>query len=1196
MSSKRKSRQIQTPETEPSDDLSPTTQRQQRSRRSINPSSANRFGKQAQDDHLSEPDEDSPVPQSQRSKKRKIENGSATQQRNGKGKERALAQRAETVDCSDEEEPVDPVSHKSNGLVVSRGVRDKEGYLPGSIVRVALRNFVTYSSVEFSPGPYLNMIIGPNGTGKSTLVCAIVLGLGFAPSVLDRASEVKLFIKSGTEEGSVEIELKGHPGKKNYTIKLNLILANNSRVFEVNGKRTTIAQVQEIVQSFNIQANNLCCFLPQEKVSKFAEMKEPELLRETQKVAGHPKLYEWHELLIEDGKSKLEVDAKLAIAQRAYKDTEKSVESLRIEVERFKERKAIEDEIEACQLGLEQNKYQRQKLEHDTAKAQQAEAKEMIANLEAENAPLNDQKTHFKQLANQFDACKKKVSSASTQCKTALSKLDSSFKSTKRQLEEASEQLIALKHDEQKRKDTKSKLQAEIDNLAKKVANPVPEPDHTPYQEELQSLSTRIRQISNDITTFHAQQKETYEERRRLIEQQNNIQREIKNMESVTGRKEADLKKFAPNVFAALQIMREFRDEGRFRGKAFEPVRLEISPKHPSFDRAVEACLNRDLLNTFIFTDPHDYELMAERCNDHEKLRVNLACMRAGDSLSNYQHPIPLDRLKQLGFDDYIINLINGPDEVLAHICNQSRLNMVPVVHNPRAQLDETRFYDRNFPIKSWIRGTTRYNISYSSYGSREMIIKSMELQMPKILNVAGVDNGVVQEKKHALQSLEEAASEKEEAVSKLRADETALRNEHETLARRKKEVDAAWTEAKAPHLEYLKYVVSHKSKVAALEKENAKPTLDQERGRRKAALFEASKAHGNVVVKMKNLASQLSRLSTTLITLNLRILQHSTDQKAFEEIFNSRNHELTEAKVAYEENEANVKALYKQAKDTAREFSKMVQGASEDVRERLTSLSHHLNTAKDSWKEEGIDGEDAIEKQQEHIQGLLSAAQMSLEGIHPVDVSIMERYGRFTAQLKKEKKEFEGLEREAQHCQSKITKTYDQWRPRLDELIESIDEKFDAAFKRMGCLGHIVIVEDPDYEKWGIEVQVSFRDNEPLVRLDPHRQSGGERSLSTIMYLMSLTELSKSPFSLVDEINQGMDRRAERLVHDQLVETTCKESASQYFLITPKLLFGLKYHPMMRVLCVNNGDWIPPDFKFGYWLDKAKARRIAAR
>jgi hypothetical protein len=48
------------------------------------------------------------------------------------------------------------------------------------------------------------------------------------------------------------------------------------------------------------------------------------------------------------------------------------------------------------------------------------------------------------------------------------------------------------------------------------------------------------------------------------------------------------------------------------------------------------------------------------------------------------------------------------------------------------------------------------------------------------------VDNGVVQEKKHALQSLEEAASEKQEAISKLRAEETALRNEHEALTQRK--------------------------------------------------------------------------------------------------------------------------------------------------------------------------------------------------------------------------------------------------------------------------------------------------------------------------------------------------------------------------------------------------------------------------
>lgn len=54
---------------------------------------------------------------------------------------------------------------------------------PGSIVRVKLVNFVTYDLVEFFPGPSLNMVIGPNGTGKSTLVCAICLGLGWGPQV-----------------------------------------------------------------------------------------------------------------------------------------------------------------------------------------------------------------------------------------------------------------------------------------------------------------------------------------------------------------------------------------------------------------------------------------------------------------------------------------------------------------------------------------------------------------------------------------------------------------------------------------------------------------------------------------------------------------------------------------------------------------------------------------------------------------------------------------------------------------------------------------------------------------------------------------------------------------------------------------------------------------------------------------------------
>lgn len=76
----------------------------------------------------------------------------------------------------------------------------------------------------------------------------------------------------------------------------------------------------------------------------------------------------------------------------------------------------------------------------------------------------------------------------------------------------------------------------------------------------------------------------------------------------------------------------------------------------------------------------------------------------------------------------------------------------------------------------------------------------------------------------------------------------------------------------------------------------------------------------------------------------------------------------------------------------------------------------------------------------------------------------------------------------------------------------------------------------------------------------------------------MSLTAHARAPFSLVDEINQGMDARAERAVHNSLVDVTCKAESGQYFLITPKLLPDLNYHERMKVLCVNNGEWLPDE------------------
>ena len=53
------------------------------------------------------------------------------------------------------------------------------------------------------------------------------------------------------------------------------------------------------------------------------------------------------------------------------------------------------------------------------------------------------------------------------------------------------------------------------------------------------------------------------------------------------------------------------------------------------------------------------------------------------------------------------------------------------------------------------------------------------------------------------------------------------------------------------------------------------------------------------------------------------------------------------------------------------------------------------------------------------------------------------------------------------------------------------------------------------------MKISVKFRDSEELQALNAQRQSGGERSVSTMLYLMALQGVTACPFRVVDEINQ---------------------------------------------------------------------------
>ncbi|CAL1547679.1 unnamed protein product, partial [Lymnaea stagnalis] len=560
--------------------------------------------------------------------------------------------------------------NKSNTIVHSK---KGSGFSAGSIVRIKLNKFLTYDSTEVTPGPFLNILIGPNGTGKSAVVCAICLGLAGKTNWLGRASDPKDFIRYGADKATIEIELFNPYDESNYNVKREI--NKKASHWWINGRTTTQKAVEELVAGLNIQVGNLCQFLPQEKVADFARMSQQELLENTEKAVGKANLYENHQ--------------KLKGAREEARFLEQDVGKLRTELDQEKQKNArLEEDVKSFhdrknflqKVGV--LKMKKPWLEYQVLKDQFERGK---SERDKKTEALKQEKKHLLPLEKKFETLKVEKDKLEKDTREMSQKIRSKAKDLAEQsqtmnnktekIDEAQNDFDLKLKDEEARKKKLNDLQEQLKALELGLAQ-MDGTDALKIAKNIEKVNEDIRNVSVEITSVQTHGQTLYAEINAIKAEIRESDNQLCKIQDVNNRRLGTLRALHANTHEAVLWLRA--NKSLFKHTIHEPMIISLNVMKPEDASLVESHISFNDLRSFVCEDPEDLDLFMKEVKT--KLKLNINAVRApAQPISFFQPRYPISHYNKYGFERYMQSLFTCPDAVMSYLCLMYQVHSIPI-------------------------------------------------------------------------------------------------------------------------------------------------------------------------------------------------------------------------------------------------------------------------------------------------------------------------------------------------------------------------------------------------------------------------------------------------------------------------------------------------------------------------------------
>ncbi|KAF0683113.1 Aste57867_24801 [Aphanomyces stellatus] len=1019
-------------------------------------------------------------------------------------------------------------------------------YVEGSVYRVRLHNFLTYSDAELFPGPRLNLVIGPNGTGKSSIVCALCVGLGGATKVLGRADKMGDFVQHEKESGFTEIELFFK--NKNLVIR-RTIYRDHRSTWHVNGKDASQNKVKEVLSKAKIQIDNLCQFLPQDKVGDFSRMSPTQLLRATQAAIGNGELAEQQDEIMKMEKEN-STSGRTLEATRSRLETKRSENAQRQrDVERIREQEARRTELANLEKKLMWVQFEDQKRQVVELKDRKNELKDRLQKAKSvQFDPLEKLLDEQKEAMSTIRASKKNIAQEKISIEKSLANIKLRVDHAEREESETQAELQTLRDRHRQMRD---KLERELQKEHQLSEEYSQLPDESGLRQEMEELNQNSQQYDTqlfELTQIRENNKQSYthlnNEIKKIDAQQAKLDNEQLQKQKVLQRRDGD-------CMRAHEWVKN--NPTKFRRKVWGPVALEIQVKEKLHAKYLEDTLQNWVLTTFVTECKEDYDVLVKELNEgSRRLGINVTNVPDGRA-AQFSRPYSASQLQRIqsefGMTCYLDEVIKAPDiihEVLRTnggihsmiVGTQATENMV------NKGIDVFSTLTSMYNGASFVTPSKKYVSSVSKYGNRSTTTRTNDLREPQYL-VASSDNQELHENLREMKSrIKDQIREIQENIDSVKVKEKDLLDAKHNFSTKMKNV----REQLRRRQQLSGYIEDCKRKIRNLEAELSRDITDKEE-----AL--ARKLRNTLKKHVEHLQGSQKMASNMLYTMS--------SQAEFELKSTTMEHRLNVITRVLGEEEAKLRRLKEDYEDVKNSLLQSAKRAKE-----LKSRAEKVAPLSDFELIFQSLPDDAVE-----LQARIENVRVALAHFRG-DLRVVDIYERVQREIEEDEKELALLESNAATQQDRINAIKDPWYTKLKQVVAEVNESFAQYFKDIGCVGEIHLNEDGEISKWGIERRAQFRLTGKMTTMTAEEQSGGEKSVGTIMYLMALQSLTNCPFRVVDEINQGMDIYNERKVFSRITKSSCGSQLPQYFLITPKLITGLHYHPDTKVLVILNGPY----------------------